>query len=120
MSCYSLSCIYVVYHALSLCHRTWNGVQGFLQFVIQLVKIKIYLKVNQSKSYMYIKYKIKIILSESYRYVFGTNLIACGRYFQSLMLAQRTLSPHEEAIAEGNLGMCLGQMEGRRADARQT
>ena len=24
---------------------------------------------------MYIKYKIKIILSESYRYVFGTNLI---------------------------------------------
>lgn len=38
-------------------------------------------------------------------------------YFQSLMLAKRVLSPHEEAIAEGNLGMCLGQMEGRRAES---
>ncbi|CAK9110471.1 unnamed protein product [Durusdinium trenchii] len=37
-------------------------------------------------------------------------------YFQSLMLAKRVLSSHEEAIAEGNLGMCLGQMDGRRAE----
>ena len=37
-------------------------------------------------------------------------------YQQSLMLAQRVLSVHEQGIAEGNLGMCLGQMEGRRAE----
>mmetsp|Transcript_55563 Transcript_55563/g.100034 ORF Transcript_55563/g.100034 Transcript_55563/m.100034 type:complete len:514 (+) Transcript_55563:17-1558(+) len=34
-------------------------------------------------------------------------------YQQSLMLAQRVLTVQEQGTAEGNLGMCLGQMEGR-------
>ena len=38
-------------------------------------------------------------------------------YQQSLMLAQRVLTVHEQGIAEGNLGMCLGQMEGRRPES---
>ncbi|CAJ1357944.1 unnamed protein product [Effrenium voratum] len=38
-------------------------------------------------------------------------------YLQSLSLAKRVLSQHEQGIAEGNLGMCLGQMEGRREES---
>ncbi|CAE7570455.1 RHG1A [Symbiodinium sp. CCMP2592] len=43
--------------------------------------------------------------------------IAEHLYQQSLMLAQRVLTVHEQGIAEGNLGMCLGQMEGRRPES---
>jgi len=37
-------------------------------------------------------------------------------YLQSLTLARRVLTEQEEAVAESNLGMCLGQSEGRRSE----
>jgi len=37
-------------------------------------------------------------------------------YLQSLTLARRVLTEQEEAVAEGNLGMCLGQSESRRSE----
>lgn len=37
-------------------------------------------------------------------------------YLQSLTLARRVLTQQEEAVAEGNLGMCLGQSEARRSE----